>query len=232
VTSLARTLVSIVIFVGAAIMVYTVVFGQSVVSIVATSGALTVVLGFALRELIMDFFAGIILSIERAFRIGDYCQFHLGSQVVQGIIEEMNWRTVRVRDELGAVIVLPNNKISVQHLTNQSLAKHIEWTFRVYLDPSYEPDRIIALLQQAVADNPHVMGYGTALAPSVHYQGCENVAGMWVARYNVQFHIAHMGKRSRASELIWKRIWQEFADADVSIDPSINRSNSTKNAFV
>ena len=50
VPSIARTLVSIVIFMVAVTFIYASIFDRSIVSIVAASGALTVVLGFALRR--------------------------------------------------------------------------------------------------------------------------------------------------------------------------------------
>ncbi len=224
VPSIARTIVSIVIFLVAATLIYAVVFGQSIVSIIATSGALTVVLGFALRELIMDFFAGIILNIERPFHINDFVSFHVGrGQRVDGFIKEMNWRTVRVKDEFGNTVVLPNSKISVEHLSNMSDAKTVEWKISVYVDPNQKPEKVLALLKEAVQDNPNIIGYGDPdMEPTVSFRGLENVAGLWVARYRIKYAIPHMGKRNKASEVIWRRIWDLFDREGISVDPAIN----------
>jgi len=224
VPAIARTLVSIVIFVVAATLIYAVVFGLSIVSIVATSGAITVVLGFALRELIMDFFAGIILNVERPFNINHFVSFHVGrGQHVQGLVQEMNWRTVRVKDEFGNMVVLPNSKISVEHLNNMSVAKFVEWKMHVYVKPEYQPEQIKPLLEQAVLDNPYIIGYGDPdIAPTIHLRGLENVAGTWVTHYRIKFAILHMGKGIEASESVWRKIFSLFHKAGFELEPAIS----------
>ncbi|MBF0469906.1 MAG: mechanosensitive ion channel, partial [Gammaproteobacteria bacterium] len=224
VPSIARTLVSIVLFVAVLTLIYSLVFGHSMVSIIATSGALTVVLGFALRELILDFFAGIILNIEKPFHIDDYVQFHIvRGLTVEGKIIEMNWRTVRLRDEHGNMVVLPNSKISVEHLNNMSTTSYVRARMQFYINPEYDPQRIIAHIEAAALDNPFIVGYDDPkLAPKVRYRGLENVGDSWVARYALKAALPHLGKRNKAFGAVWKKLWQRLHDDGISIDPTIH----------
>ena len=221
VPSIARTMVSVLIFIMCAVLIYAVVFNKSAVSIVAASGALTVVVGFALKELIMDFFSGIVLNIERPFRIGDFVSFHIAKgQKVNGFIQEMNWRTVRILDGFGNIVVLPNSRISAQHLTNMSLAETVTWKLPVYVDPNVNPDRVIGLLFEALQDNPHIIAYDDPQAkPKVKYLGVANANGAWAAHYSVKFTLADMGQKNKATESIWRNIWALFEENEISLNP-------------
>ncbi|MBC7950363.1 MAG: mechanosensitive ion channel [Rhodospirillaceae bacterium] len=92
------------------------VFGQSLTGLLATSTVTLGVAGFAVRELISDFFAGIALSIERPLVIGDWIEVdgHVGKVV------EMTWRAVRLVNTEGITIVVPNGNIAGETFRNFS----------------------------------------------------------------------------------------------------------------
>ena len=221
VPSIARTMVSVMIFIICGVLIYAVVFNKSAVSIVAASGALTVVVGFALKELIMDFFSGIVLNIERPFRIGDFVSFHIArGQKVDGFIREMNWRTVRILDDFDNIVVLPNSQISAQHLTNMSIAETVKWRLSVYVDPSVNPDSVIGLLLEALQENPSIIAYDDPQdKPKVKYLGVLNTNGVWAAHYSVKFTLADMGQKNKATEVIWRNIWALFEKNEISLNP-------------
>lgn len=96
------------------------VFDSSVTGIWATSGMLGVVLGFALRNLILDAFTGIALNLDRSFRQGDWVEISQRdrSKPYFGRILEINWRAVRIQLEENNVVVVPNSMIGMVAVTN------------------------------------------------------------------------------------------------------------------
>lgn len=59
------------LFIAALLATIVFAFDGSVLGAAATSGVLIAVVGFALRNVVADIFAGIALSLERSYRIGD-----------------------------------------------------------------------------------------------------------------------------------------------------------------
>jgi small-conductance mechanosensitive channel len=66
------------------------VFEASITTFLAASGVAGLVLGFALRSMIADFFSGTALNLERSFSLGDHIKLDTG---VDGEVVEINWRT-------------------------------------------------------------------------------------------------------------------------------------------
>jgi potassium-dependent mechanosensitive channel len=69
VSAIARTGVNVAVLLIAGTCILAFVFEQPLTSIWAASGVLTLVLGIALQSLILDAFAGLMLSAERPFSI-------------------------------------------------------------------------------------------------------------------------------------------------------------------
>ena len=54
------------------------VFGKGISGLAATSGIATLIIGFAIREMIADFFSGMALNAEQPYRIGDWLEVESG----------------------------------------------------------------------------------------------------------------------------------------------------------
>lgn len=93
------------------------VFEQPVSGLVATSGVVIAVIGFALRNVFADIFAGIALNLEHPFRLGEWVD--VGGGVI-GRVEEINWRATRLETLDGQMVVVPNGGIAGSRITNLS----------------------------------------------------------------------------------------------------------------
>jgi small-conductance mechanosensitive channel/CRP-like cAMP-binding protein len=106
-----RALVMIVALFG----IVSAAFDQSFTGVLAASGVLAVVIGFAMQSTLADLFSGIALNIERPYRVGEWIQID-GSLV--GKVEEINWRATRLRSADGNTVVLPNSKLAAAQIVN------------------------------------------------------------------------------------------------------------------
>lgn len=69
------------------------VFDLPVQGLLATSGAIAIVLGLALQSTLNDVFSGLVLNFSRPFRLGDWINIEGGTE---GRVIEMNWRSTQV----------------------------------------------------------------------------------------------------------------------------------------
>lgn len=121
VPKLLKDVVAVIVFVVAITGILGVVFDLDVTGLWATSGVLTVVIGFAIQNMIADVFSGIALNIDRPFRIGEWITVHhRGIEPITGRIEEINWRSTRLWRTDGNLVVIPNNILGSTLLTNLS----------------------------------------------------------------------------------------------------------------
>ncbi len=90
--------------------------GISVAPILATAGVAGVAIGFGAQSLIRDYFNGFFILLEDQIRQGDVVEIAGKS----GLVEEINLRHVRLRDQDGHVHFVPNGEIKiVSNLTRE-----------------------------------------------------------------------------------------------------------------
>ncbi len=114
---LLRELISATLFTVATVAAIGVFLGQSAGGILASSGLIIAILGFAIRNVLADVLSGIAIGVEAPFRIGDWVEF---DATIQGRITEIGWRTTRILTPNDTYMILPNSQISRQMLTNYS----------------------------------------------------------------------------------------------------------------
>jgi len=134
VPQLLRQVCTLFIYIIAVMGIVGIVFGKSITGFWATSGAVGLIIGFALRSIILDVFTGLAVNIERPYKIGDWIMVHrqLKEQNIIGRILEINWRTTRIETEENNIVIIPNGVLGALTTTNfwsPGLASRFETTF-------------------------------------------------------------------------------------------------------
>jgi CRP-like cAMP-binding protein len=109
-----------VIFSIAGLAIASTVFHQDTTKIIAASGAVSIVVGLALRTVILDLFMGLAIHVDRPFKMGDWIMVHqnrVETHIIAEIIE-INWRTTRLRTTANNMVVVPNSKLGETIVTN------------------------------------------------------------------------------------------------------------------
>ncbi len=106
--SLLNSIVAVVI--TTIVLIYVLkAFGVDIAPLLTSVGILGVAVAFGAQQLIRDFLAGIFLTLEDQFGIGDVIE--LGAGEVVGTVESVGLRITRVRAEDGAIWYLRNGEI-------------------------------------------------------------------------------------------------------------------------
>ena len=110
---LPRDLTAMIIFSIAVLAILSTVFQRDITSMLAASGVLGVIIGLALRTVILDLFMGLAIHVERPFKIGDWLMIHqnrVETHIIAEVIE-INWRTTRLRTTRNNMVVITNSKM-------------------------------------------------------------------------------------------------------------------------
>lgn len=118
---LLRDVTALLIYLLAITGIVGVVFDKPIGPFWAASGVGAIVLGLALRNVILDVFIGLAVNFDRPFEIGDYIQLGIGPTAgPTGRVMELNWRTTRLLNGEGNLVVIPNGRLSELIVTNFS----------------------------------------------------------------------------------------------------------------
>lgn len=162
VPKLLQELVSVALFIAAAIATIILVFGQSMSGALAGSGLVLAVLGFAIRNALADVLSGIALGLEAPYRIGDWVEI---DNAIRGRIVEIGWRTTRLFTRDDTYTILPNSQIARQRLTNYSAPRrHYRTNVRILLNHDVPVRQAKSILAEAAATPSIIL---TTPAPDV-----------------------------------------------------------------
>ena len=84
--------------------------------LVTTSAVSAVVIGFALQDTLGNAFAGLAIQSERPFQVGHWVK--VGEH--EGRVADVTWRATKLRTRTGNLVVLPNNVVAKDPITNYS----------------------------------------------------------------------------------------------------------------
>lgn len=136
--------------------------------LIAGLGITSVAIGFAFKDILQNFFAGILILWRQPFRVGD----EIKSGEYEGVVEDINTRSTRIRTYNGERAVLPNGDVYTRAILVRTAYANRRISFTVgigYRDGLEEARRIIHSVlarTEGVLKDPGPWVYVTELAPS------------------------------------------------------------------
>ncbi len=119
--------------------------GVEIAPILAGAGILGLAVGFGAQNLVRDVISGFFFILENQVRVGDVAIVN----GTGGLVEELNFRTIVLRDLAGVVHVFPNGTVS----TLSNMTK--DWSAYVFdLGVAYkeDTDTVVRLIEQVGAE--------------------------------------------------------------------------------
>ncbi|CAB3809851.1 hypothetical protein LMG28614_07152 [Paraburkholderia ultramafica] len=145
---LIHDIVATVIYIVATLEVCSNVFGLPVGTLLATSGAIAIVVGLALQSTLGDVFSGLVLNLTRPYTIGDWIVL---DATLEGRVVEMHWRATHIMTLERNVAVVPNSVIAKTRFINTSQPAEMRGAnVRIQLRPDIRPQFVITALTRAV----------------------------------------------------------------------------------
>lgn len=140
------------------------VMGVNAGALVASMGLVSVGVGFALKDVIENFLAGITIILQRPFVIGDTVRF--GD--VEGVVEDVRVRDTVIRMFDGRKVFVPNRSLFSGVVINATVNRRRRLDFQVGVSFDVDPERATGAAAEALKD---VEGILAEPAPLVVVEG-------------------------------------------------------------
>ena len=109
-----------VIIISALIILQT--FGFSISGLLAFGGIGGVAVGFAAKDMLANFFGGLMIYLDRPFRKGDWIRSP--DREIEGTVENIGWRQTSIRNFRKNIIYIPNSVFMNIIVENPSRMTH------------------------------------------------------------------------------------------------------------
>ncbi|PLX68792.1 MAG: hypothetical protein C0603_06475 [Denitrovibrio sp.] len=154
VPSLIKRITAFVIILFAFFGIIAFVFDQKITSLLATSGAVAMIIGFAIQVNIANIFSGIILNIDSQIKIGDWIMVHGRtndpSTGIIGCVVDIGWRTTQLKTTDNSLVLIPNSTFADKVYTNFMLPEETSrFELSFCLPFSVAPEIAIKMINQA-----------------------------------------------------------------------------------
>jgi small-conductance mechanosensitive channel len=134
--------------------------GVSITPLITALGVGGLAVALALQDTLANLFAGIQILTEKSIRVGDFVKLETGQE---GYVDDITWRTTRVRMLPNNIVVIPNSKLSQSVVTNYYLPeKRMSLLIPVGVNYSSDPEMVEKILveeaKKAVGEIPGLLG--------------------------------------------------------------------------
>ncbi len=122
--------------------------GISITPMLTALGVGGLAVALALQDTLANLFAGIHIIMERSIRVGDFVKLETGEQ---GYVEDITWRTTRVRMLPNNMVIIPNSKLAQSIITNYYLPeKRMSLLIPIGVSYSSDPEHVERVLLDEV----------------------------------------------------------------------------------
>ncbi len=201
----------IIIIIG--ILITLGVLGLSVTPLITALGVGGLAVALALQDTLANLFAGIHILVEKSIRVGDFIKLETGQE---GHVQDITWRTTRVRMLPNNMVVIPNSKLAQSVVTNYYLPEK-RMALPIAISVSYEadPEQVESILveeaRKGAADIPGLLSDPKPFVrfiPGFGENSLDFTLICQVAEFTDQFLAQHE---------LRKRIFRRFKSAGIEI---------------
>ncbi|HUU04603.1 MAG TPA: mechanosensitive ion channel family protein [Patescibacteria group bacterium] len=173
----------------------------------ASSAVLTVVIGFALQDILGNLFSGIVLNFEDSFKLEDWVR--IGDR--EGRVEQFGWRSFKIRTIDRELIVIPNQTASKAEVLIYGSGRQ-PVCLKIGVGASYQdsPDRVGTAILKALESMPEIR---REPPPEVQLADFADFA----LNYLVKFWIDDYARHNVIASEARRRIWYAFRRQGVEI---------------
>ncbi len=187
--------------------------GISIAPLLTALGVGGLAVALAFKDTLENLFAGIHILIEKTIRVGDFIRLESGQE---GYVEDITWRTTRIKMIQNNMVIIPNSKLSQSIVLNYSLPED-KMSMPVAVSVSYDadPDFIERILIEEISRaKEEIQGLERDFEPVVRFNPGFGESSL---DFTVICQIKHINLQVPILHELRKRILSRFKKEGVEI---------------
>ena len=189
------------------------VFGISIAPLITALGISGLAVALALQDTLANLFSGMHILVEKSIRVGDFIRLESGQE---GHVEDITWRTTRIRMLPNNMVVIPNHKLAQSIVTNYNLPEQrMSVSIPVAVSNTSDPDLIEkVLLEEAKKAAGEVSGLLKTPEPAVKL-----ISGFGEnsLNFSLDIHVREFTDQFAVQHDLRKRILRRFRAEGIGI---------------
>jgi small-conductance mechanosensitive channel/CRP-like cAMP-binding protein len=204
-----RQVIALFIYLIAIVFVLVVVYHAEgyLATLLAGSGILAIIIGFATQDLFGGIISGIALQISKPYKVGDW--LHIQDRYAE--VMEINWRSTRLRTNDGIYLDVPNYTIARGTIVNLHYPTQVHaMRLRVGADYDVPPNRVKDALHRAATSAEGVLPDPPTKVFVMDFAESAVI-------YEIKFSMGNHRAYNDVCDAIRTNIWYEFKRQQITI---------------
>ncbi|HHB92101.1 MAG TPA: mechanosensitive ion channel [Thioploca sp.] len=220
VPTVVRIFIAFIVYMLAFFGIVAFVYDQALTSLLATSGVIAMIIGLAIQINISNIFSGIVINVERPFRVNDGIKIQLGKVFHEGRVVDITWRTTRLLTDEGYVLSIPNSVASEAVIHNYNYTEELcQSSINIRIDYAHPPERVEKILLDATLSTDDVL---KEPPPTCRFKKFID----WAGEYTILFYVNDYGKKTSCNGAVFKRVWIHLNRAGI-VPPIVRQEVQT-----
>ena len=161
-----KTLRVFIVIIGSILIIQNLT-GVKIGPLLASLGIGGIAIALAAKDSIANFFGTLTILFDKPFQIGE----RVIIDTYDGVVEDVGFRSTRIRTLTGHLVTIPNEKIVSSGLENIGKRPHIRWLTNITLTYDTPPDKVekaVSIIEEILADHE---GMHPDFPPRVYFNG-------------------------------------------------------------
>src|SRR5436309_789299 len=175
--------------------------------LLAGSGVIAIILGFAGQNLFAGIIGGISIQINRPYKVGDWLQ--VGERFAE--VMEINWRSTRLRTNDAIYLDIPNNEMVSHTIVNLHYPTVVHaMRIRVGVEYKNPPSRVKDALFRAASTAEGVLAEPKTKIFLVDFAESAVI-------YEVKFYMGNHARMNEIMDAVRTNVWYELKRRGITI---------------
>src|SRR5213595_2087404 len=168
--------------------------------LLAGSGVVAIIVGFAGQNLFAGIIGGISIQINRPYKVGDWLQ--VGDRFAE--VMEINWRSTRLRTNDAIYLDIPNNEIVKSTIVNLHYPTEVHaMRIRVGVDYNVPPNRVKDTLTRAAQSAVNVLPEPKVRVFLVDFADHAVI-------YEIKYYMGNHSRINETNDAVRTNVWYEL----------------------
>src|SRR4029077_13850396 len=175
--------------------------------LLAGSGVIAIIVGFAGQNLFKGIIGGISIQINRPYKVGDWLQVHERFAEVR----EINWRSTRLCTNDDIYLDIPNDEMVSHEIVNLHYPTEVHaMRIRVGIDYSVPPNRVKEPLGRAAQQAKNVVPNPPVKVFLVDFSE-------YAMTYEIKFYMGNHSRINETNDSVRTHVWYELKRQGINI---------------
>jgi small-conductance mechanosensitive channel/CRP-like cAMP-binding protein len=175
--------------------------------LLAGSGVVAIIVGFAGQNLFAGIIGGISIQINRPYKVGDWLQ--VGERFAE--VMEINWRSTRLRTNDGIYLDIPNNEMVGHAIVNLHYPTEVHaMRIRVGVEYKNRPNRVKDALFRAASTADGVLAEPKVKVFLVDF-------AEFAVIYEIKYYMGNHSRINEINDAVRTNVWYELKRQGITI---------------